>query len=219
MRPCGRDGRCAYLRRSVCTVAAVGVHRRLFHGRPRTGLRPAPYFGPPRAAGPGLRPQRGASAAACDARTVTGHLVLRPERRRIPAVRVRAEPHAPRSRPAARAPDSAEDGSRSFTAMVTDPPPMELTRLLLRGVQKPAAGLLAESAGLGADPAVPHVSMPLALVTAALADGHAGLQQRPGDVSVVACRAADDRGGSRAHIGAVQAQPDAPDHLGHALLS
>ena len=36
-RPCRKDGRCAQLRRSVCTVAAVGVHRRRFHGRPRTG--------------------------------------------------------------------------------------------------------------------------------------------------------------------------------------
>jgi hypothetical protein len=35
-RPGCKDGRCANLRRSVCTVAAVGVHRRRFHGRPRT---------------------------------------------------------------------------------------------------------------------------------------------------------------------------------------
>ena len=36
-RPCCKDGRYAQLRRSACTVAAVGAHRRLFHGRPRTG--------------------------------------------------------------------------------------------------------------------------------------------------------------------------------------
>jgi hypothetical protein len=49
----------------------------------------------------------------------------------------------------------------------------------LQGVQELAAGLLA-------DPAVLMVAgVPLALVAAALADGHAGLQQRPGDVGVV----------------------------------
>jgi hypothetical protein len=31
------DGRCAQLRRSVCTVTTVGAYRRLFHGRARTG--------------------------------------------------------------------------------------------------------------------------------------------------------------------------------------
>src|SRR5689334_6615739 len=35
-RPCCKDGRCAKLRRSACTVVAVGAHRRRFHGRPRT---------------------------------------------------------------------------------------------------------------------------------------------------------------------------------------
>ena len=34
---CYKDGRCAQLRRSGCTVVVVGVHRRRFHGRPRTG--------------------------------------------------------------------------------------------------------------------------------------------------------------------------------------
>src|SRR5215813_223279 len=36
-RSCCKDGRRAQLRRSVCAVVAVGVHRRRFHGRPRTG--------------------------------------------------------------------------------------------------------------------------------------------------------------------------------------
>ncbi len=49
--------------------------------------------------------------------------------------------------------------------------------LLFQGVQELAAGLLAAPAGLGADPAVLMVlGMPLALIAAALADGHAGLQ-------------------------------------------
>ena len=58
--------------------------------------------------------------------------------------------------------------------------------LLFQGVQELPAGLLAAPAGLGADLAVRHVGMPLALVTAALADRHAGLQQRLGDIGVVA---------------------------------
>jgi hypothetical protein len=35
-RPCWKDGRCAQSRWSVCTVAAVDVHCRRSHGRPRT---------------------------------------------------------------------------------------------------------------------------------------------------------------------------------------
>jgi hypothetical protein len=55
------------------------------------------------------------------------------------------------------------------------------TSSLAHGVQEVPAGLFAASAGLGADPAVlVHRSVPLALVTAALADGHAGLKLRPG---------------------------------------
>ncbi len=61
--------------------------------------------------------------------------------------------------------------------------------------------------------------MPLALVAAALAAGHAGLQQRLGDVGVVLRLAAGDPGGGGADIGAVQAQPDARDHLGQVLLA
>ena len=35
--PCGLVGRSGQLRRSACAVTTVGAHRRLFHGRPRTG--------------------------------------------------------------------------------------------------------------------------------------------------------------------------------------
>lgn len=48
--------------------------------------------------------------------------------------------------------------------------------LLFHDSQELPAGLLAASACLSADPAVLKVrGMPLALITAALADGHAGL--------------------------------------------
>jgi hypothetical protein len=57
--------------------------------------------------------------------------------------------------------------------------------LSFQGFQEVAAGLLAASAGLGADPAVRHVGMPFALLAAAVADGDARLQQRPGDAGVV----------------------------------
>jgi len=123
--------------------------------------------------------------------------------------------------------DEAEHGRETGRIVMTPEggyqeirePVRPVARLLFRGVQEIAAGLLAAPAGLGADPAVRHVGVPFALIAAALADGHAGLQQRPGDVGVVVRRAADDPGGGRADIGAVQAQPDAPDHLGHVLLA
>src|SRR5258708_30021321 len=69
--------------------------------------------------------------------------------------------------------------------------------LLFQGGQELPAGLLAAPAGLLADPAVlVHLGVPLALVAAALADGHAGLQQPPGDARVVGRLAAchPDRG-------------------------
>jgi len=78
------------------------------------------------------------------------------------------------------------------------------------GGQHHTAGSLAAPAGLGADSAVlVHPGMPLALVAAALAGGHAGLQERPGDVGVVLGLAADDSDSSAADVGALQAQPDA----------
>src|SRR5215469_7315094 len=91
---------------------------------------------------------------------------------------------------------------------------------LFQGPEELPAGLLTAAAGLLANPAVRvHLGMPLALVAAALADGHAGLQQGPGDVGVVGRRAAHDPDGGGADIGAVQAEPDACDHLGHVLLA
>jgi len=55
-RRCCRDGRYAQLRRSVCTVAAVGAHCRRFHGRPRTGRADRVS---------GLKVNRGAGRASC----------------------------------------------------------------------------------------------------------------------------------------------------------
>jgi hypothetical protein len=53
------------------------------------------------------------------------------------------------------------------------------------------------------------VRVPLTLIAAGLADGHACLQQRSGGGGVVFRRAADNPAGGGADIGAVQAQPDA----------
>src|SRR6478736_8241906 len=84
---------------------------------------------------------------------------------------------------------------------------------LFQGGQELPAGLLAAPAGLLADPAVRvHPGVPLALVAAALAAGHAGLEQGPGDAGVVDRGAAYDPDGGGADVGALQAQPDARDH-------
>jgi hypothetical protein len=92
--------------------------------------------------------------------------------------------------------------------------------LLFHGVQELTAGLLAAPAGLGANAAVlVNLGMPLALVATALACGHAGFQQRPEDVGVVIRLAARDPDGGGADVGAVQAQPDALNHLGQVLLA
>src|SRR5215469_18348173 len=92
--------------------------------------------------------------------------------------------------------------------------------LLFQGAEQLPAGLLAAAAGLLADPAVRHVrGVPRALVAAALADGDTGLQQRPGDMSVVLRLAGHDPHRGGADIGAVEAQPDALDHLGQVLLA
>lgn len=91
---------------------------------------------------------------------------------------------------------------------------------LAHGVQEVPAGMFAVSAGLGADPAVlVHRGVSLALVTAALADGHTGLKLRPDDLGVPHGRAAQDPGGSRADIHSVLAQPDARDHIGQVRLA
>ncbi len=64
-----------------------------------------------------------------------------------------------------------------------------------------------------------HLGMPLALVAAAFANGHTGLQKWPGDAGGVLGLAACDPDGGSADIGAVQAQPDALDQLGQVLLA
>ena len=123
--------------------------------------------------------------------------------------------------------DEAEHGRETGRIVMTPEggyqeirePVRPVARLLFRGVQEIAAGLLAAPAGFGADPAVRHVGVPLALIAAALADGRAGLQQRPGGTGVVFGQAADDPGGGGTDIGAVQAQPDARDHFGQVLLA
>ena len=92
--------------------------------------------------------------------------------------------------------------------------------LLLQRPQKLPAGLLTPSAGLLANAAVLMVvGMPRAFVAAALADGHASLQQRPGDAGVAGRLASHDPESGGAHIGAVPAQPDARDHLGEVLFA
>jgi predicted metal-binding membrane protein len=94
-------------------------------------------------------------------------------------------------------------------------PGLHVSTMLFQSIQKLPAGLFAASACLGADPAMGvHPGVPLALVAAAPADRHACLKQRLGDVGGVVSGTAGDLGGNGADVGAVQAQPDAPDHLG-----
>jgi hypothetical protein len=63
------------------------------------------------------------------------------------------------------------------------------------------------------------MGMPLALVAAAPARGHASFQERPGDGRVVLAQSADGTHGRGADIGAVQAQPDALHHAGEVLFA
>ena len=80
--------------------------------------------------------------------------------------------------------------------------------------------MLAPTTCLRAHPAVRvGVGMPLALLTAERTDCYAGLQQRLGDARVIRRRAARDANGGRADIGAIQTQPYARDHRGHALIA
>ena len=94
-----------------------------------------------------------------------------------------------------------------------------LAMTLLHGSQQLVAGLLAAAAGLSTDPAMlMHLGMPLALIAAAPAGCHAGLQLRSGHIGVVVGLAAHHPQRGRAHIGAVQAQADALGQLSHILL-
>ena len=63
------------------------------------------------------------------------------------------------------------------------------------------------------------LSMTFALVTAARAGSHASPQQRFDDGGVRIGLTAEDSDASGAHVDTVEAQPDAPDHLGDVLLS
>src|ERR1700730_11622053 len=88
------------------------------------------------------------------------------------------------------------------------------------GGEELTAGALAAPGGLGAHAAMlVHPCMLLGLVAAALAGGHASLQERPGDVGVALRLAADDPDSSAADVGALQAQPDAFDELGDVRLT
>jgi hypothetical protein len=111
----------------------------------------------------------------------------------------------------------ANPGNRPLAA-ITGRPRNGL--FLSEGIEELAAGLLAASEGLLADPAVLVMPrMPLILVAAALAAGHACFWQRPGAVGVVVRLAADHPGGGGADIDAIQAQPAAVDYLGQVLLA
>src|ERR1700686_4229752 len=88
------------------------------------------------------------------------------------------------------------------------------------GGQELAAGPLAAPTGLGADSAMRvHPGMMLALVAAALAAGHARLQERLDEIGVPLGRAANDPDRRAADVGALQAQPDALDQLGDVRLA
>src|ERR1700730_8423897 len=88
------------------------------------------------------------------------------------------------------------------------------------GGQEVTTGPLAAPAGLGAHSAVlVHAGMMLALVAAALAAGHARLQERLDDVGVPLGRATYDPDRRAADVGALQAQPDALDELGDVRLA
>ena len=77
--------------------------------------------------------------------------------------------------------------------------------LLFQGVQQLPAGLLTAPAGLLTEPAMlVTLGMPLTLVAAALTDGHASLQQQPGETGVefpLAARQPDGGGADIARPG------------------
>src|SRR5437879_11861199 len=85
--------------------------------------------------------------------------------------------------------------------------------------EKIATGLLTATTRLSADLAMSvGIRMPLALAAAERADRHARLQQRLDDARVIRRRAAREPSGGRADICAIQTQPYARDHRGHALI-
>src|SRR5690349_17333724 len=86
--------------------------------------------------------------------------------------------------------------------------------------QELAAGLLASPArGLAQPAVIVRLGMALAFVAAARADGNTGLEQRPHDIGVVLGRPAEDRSSGGTDVGAVQAQPNALDHVSEVGLA
>src|SRR3954471_5665787 len=88
-----------------------------------------------------------------------------------------------------------------------------------RGAEVPA-GLLAASAGLGADAAVlVHGRMTRALVAAGLAGGGAGFEHRSGQVRVVAGVPGEDPAHGVTDVGAVEIRADALPEFGDHVLA
>jgi hypothetical protein len=76
------------------------------------------------------------------------------------------------------------------------------------------ASLLAGPAGFGADSTVfVGLGVPFALVATGLASSHASPQQRLDGGDFDRARPANDPNGCGTHIHAIEAQPDALDHL------
>jgi hypothetical protein len=63
------------------------------------------------------------------------------------------------------------------------------------------------------------MSVAVALVTAALADGDTGFEQRQHDVGVVLGRPAEHAARGNADVRAVEAEPNAPHHVREILLA
>src|SRR5680860_1850396 len=116
-------------------------------------------------------------------------------------------------------------GTASRPAGTSSPPsPEESTDRSVdssgEGGDEVPAGLLAVPARLGADAAVVvHPGVLLALVTAGLARGGAGLQDGAGEVGVVTGVPGEHPPGGVAHIRAVQVGADARGQLGDHVLA
>jgi hypothetical protein len=86
--------------------------------------------------------------------------------------------------------------------------------------QECAARLLALPAGGFAHPAVSvRAGMAFAFVAAASAYDNTGLEEWPHDAGVKFGRSTENRSSGTADVGAVQAQPNALDHVGEVVLA
>jgi hypothetical protein len=93
-------------------------------------------------------------------------------------------------------------------------------RWLRHCTQELAAGLLAFPAGGFAHPTVSmRAGMAFAFVAAGAAYDNAGLEEWPHDLGVKFGRSTENRSSGTADVGAVQAQPDAFDHVGQVVLA